>query len=213
MSNNVLKNHHVKISQLFSGNIRTQETKTSVTRGSFLFHSPSLETSVCVYSRSMTSSLQSQTAPSDSIPAEVLTEAVAEVNLEHTCDYVRLCYPAVPTSRLIYGPHVTAVHNVSSLTSGISRKWRRLTLPAFLSVLTVFIKFCVGLCVAWSGIRCYNSWILLVTPPLHDRTVFFSHPLMLLFWVNSDSPLKSWNSTSRGLGSHVLRLLFSCSLF
>ena len=88
--------------------------------GSFLFHSFSLETCVCVYSQSITSSVQSQTAPSDSIPAEVLTEAVAEVNLEHTCEYVRLCYPAVLTSCLIYGPHLAAVQHVSSRTYGIS---------------------------------------------------------------------------------------------
>lgn len=64
----------------------------------------------------MISSIQRQTAPSNSNPPEVPTAAVAEVNLEHTCDYVRLRYPAVPTSCLIYEPHSAAVHRVSHAT-------------------------------------------------------------------------------------------------
>lgn len=119
VSNNMFKNHHVKISQVCATNVSYKDSETkeqSDSVSSFLIHSSSLETSVCVYNQSMTSSVQSQTAPSDSIPAEVLTEAVAEVNLEHTCDYVGLCYPAVLTSCLIYGPHLAAVHHVSSLT-------------------------------------------------------------------------------------------------
>lgn len=117
VSSHMFKYHHVKISQLSAGNVSYKGSKEqSDSVSSFLFRSSSLETSVGVYSQSMTFSVQSQTAPSDSIPAEVLTEAVAEVNLEHTCDYVRLCYPAVLTSCLIYGPHLAAVHHISSLT-------------------------------------------------------------------------------------------------
>jgi len=71
----------------------------------------------------MISSLQSQTAPSDSIPADVLTEAVAEVNLQHTCDYMGLCYPAFLTLSLIYEPHLAAVHCGSLLNLRIS--WER----------------------------------------------------------------------------------------
>lgn len=40
---------------------------------------------------------QRQWAPTASIPAEALREAVAEVNLEHTGDYVSLCYPGTAT--------------------------------------------------------------------------------------------------------------------
>lgn len=36
-------------------------------------------------------------ASSDSIPAEVLSDGAAEVNLEHTCDSVGLYYPAFLT--------------------------------------------------------------------------------------------------------------------
>lgn len=123
ISNNVLKNHHMNISQLCAGNISCMEAETKEhcdSVGSFLFHSSSLETCVCIYSESITSSVQSQTAPSDSIPAEALTEVVAEVNLEHTSEYVGLRYPAVLTSCLIYGPHLAAVHHVSSQTYRIS---------------------------------------------------------------------------------------------
>lgn len=83
---------------------------------SLLLHSSFSQTSVCVYSQSRTSSYQPQMTPSDSISAEVLTEVEAEVNLEHTWDYVGPCFPAVPTSCLIYGPHLAAVHLVSLLT-------------------------------------------------------------------------------------------------
>lgn len=114
----------------------------------------SLETSVCVYSRSMTSSFQSQTAPSDSIPAEVLTEAVAEVNLEHTCDHVGLCYPAVSTSCLIYGPRLAAVRYVSSPTYRISGNWHQLKVPytslsRLIFFMTVRASRCACFCTKW----------------------------------------------------------------
>lgn len=94
-----------------------------------------------------------QTAPSNSNPPEVLTEAVAEVNLEHTCDYVGVCYPAVPTSCLIYEPHSAAVHHVSSLTQWISRKSRQpqlLSQRSCLRVKVVCRSLCALPCSRWN---------------------------------------------------------------
>lgn len=222
VSNNMFKNHHVRISQLCVGNIRTQETKEQwYSVGSFLFHSSSLETSVCVYSQSMTSSFQSQTAPSDSIPAEELTEAVAEVNLEHTCDYVGLCYPAVSTSCLIYGPHLAAVHHVSSLTYRISGEWRQLKSPASLSTLQIFIKVCVSrypyvsVCVCFNlhrvelnAITCANYF-----PHLRFPELLSSCLIMLLCWAN-DSPLNTVEgniNTTSETHSYVQRIRTTCA--
>lgn len=37
-----------------------------------------------------------ETTSSDSMSAEALSEAVAEVNLEHTCDHVKAVFPRCP---------------------------------------------------------------------------------------------------------------------
>lgn len=54
-------------------------------------------TTVSVYNLTVTPSFPApETTSSDSMSAEALSEAVAEVNLEHTCDHVKAVFPRSP---------------------------------------------------------------------------------------------------------------------